>query len=249
MDVGEDNSLTGMCVVSVPACPDANALEMVAEATETAETNEVKSIMIEENKNEVMEAEEEVVETPETVAEAETNVDTAEAAEVTAESAEAEVVHESVEVRESVDQCEYDGKTYHTVSTEHVIVETVDPEPDTGAPVIAEENDKDREIAELKARIAELESVEAELKEMKEAQARAEHEAKVEKAKAFASKQGLDVEEEAVKRAIAELNYEAIADMAEEKNEDKNEKKPEISMATFVEMETTGEYGGLLERR
>lgn len=239
-----------MCVVSVPACPDANALDMVAEATKTAETNEVKETMTEENKNEVMEAEE-AVETAEAEvenAEAPEAIAEAESAPATAESAEAEVVHESVNVHESVDQCEYDGKTYHTVSTEHVIVETVDPTPEPTS-VLAEETDKDREIAELKARIAELEGMEAELKEIKEAQAKAEHEAKIEKVKAFASKQGLDVEDEAVKSAIAELNYEAIADMAEKKNEKENEKKPEITMATFVEMETTGKYGGLLERR
>lgn len=242
-----------MCVVSVPACPDANALDMVAEATKTAETNEVKETMTEENKNEVMEAEE-AVETAEAEvenenAEAPEAIAEAESAPATAESAEAEVVHESVNVHESVDQCEYDGKTYHTVSTEHVIVETVEPEAPAPAAVIAEEDDKDRKIAELKARIAELEGMEAELKEIKEAQAKAEHEAKIEKVKAFASKQGLDVEDEAVKSAIAELNYEAIADMAEKKNEKENEKKPEITMATFVEMETTGKYGGLLERR
>ena len=45
VDAGEGNTLTGMCIVSVPACPDANALDMVAEAVnaeETTEQNEVK---------------------------------------------------------------------------------------------------------------------------------------------------------------------------------------------------------------
>lgn len=246
VDVGENNSLTGMAIVSVPACPDANAVEMVAsvtsEETETTKVNEVKETMPEEKNmaNEIDETK--TAETENAVAE-EANAENA-----TAENAEAEIVHESVEVRESVNKDEYDGKTYHTVSTEHTVVETVEEAP--AAPIIAEEEEdpKDREIAELKQRIAELEVIEAELNQIKAERAEAEHAAKVEKASAFAAKQGLNVEDEAVKEAIANLNYEAIADLAEALVAE-SKKKPEMSMASFVEMEPTGEYGGLLERR
>lgn len=256
VDVGENNSLTGMAIVSVPACPDASAVEMVAsvtsEETETTKVNEVKETMPEEkivaNENEETKVEEAIAE--EAVAE-EAVAEEANAEQANAETAEAEIVHESVEVRENVCKDEYDGKTYHTVSTEHTVVETVEEEPE--APIIAEseeekEDPKDREIAELKQRIAELEVFEAELNQIKAERAEAEHAAKVEKASAFAAKQGLNVEDEAVKEAIANLNYEAIADLAEAMAAESN-KKPEMSMASFVEMEPTGEYGGLLERR
>lgn len=244
-----------MAIVSIPACPDANALEMVAsvsseEEDATAETNEVKETMPEENKvtNDIEQAEavvqEEIV--AETIPEKEEET-------AVAENAEAEVVHEDVMVRESVCKDEYDGKTYHTVTTEHTVVETVEEAPAAPAPVIAEneaaqaEDAKDVEIAELKRRIAELEVLAAELSEIKAAQAAAEHAAKVEKAKAFASKQGLDVEDEAVKEAVANLNYEAIAELAEAK-EAENNKKPEVSMASYIDMGTPEKYGGMLDR-
>jgi hypothetical protein len=258
VDVGEGNTLTGMAIVSVPACPDANALEMVAEANEQTEVNEVNKEM---PKEEMVMAENEEVKTEETViAEAETEKEkkeeitseTSESETVTAETAEAEVVHESVEVRESVHYDDYDGKTYHAVTTEHTVVETVDPEPAAAqGPVIAEqEDDRDQIIAQLKARVAELEIAEAELNQIKEAQAMAELQAKQEKAKAFASKQGLDVEDEAVANAIASLDYEAIANMAMTISEEKqNNEKNEISMASYVDMEIQEEYGGLLKRR
>ena len=104
VDAGEGNSLTGMCIVSVPACPDANAREMVAEAVnaeETTEANEVNEEVPNEEKTVIAEEvkeEEEVVATAEAPAE-EAIAETEETA--TAETAEAEVVHESVEVHEA----------------------------------------------------------------------------------------------------------------------------------------------------
>ena len=258
VDAGEGNTLTGMAIVSVPACPDANAQEMVAEANEQTEVNEVNKEM---PKEEMVMAENEEVKTEEAViAEAEpeeekTEENTAETSEnetATAETAEAEVVHESIGVHESVHYDDYDGKTYHAVTTEHTVVETVDPEPAAAqTPVVAEqEDDRDQIIAQLKARVAELEIAEAELKQIKEAQAMAELQAKQEKAKAFASKQGLDVDDEAVAKAIANLDYEEIANMAMIISEEKqNNEKNEVSMASYVDMEIQEEYGGLLKRR
>ena len=71
------------------------------------------------------------------------------------------------------------------------------------------------------------------------------------KAKAFAEKQGLDVEDENVARAIAEVNYEAIAELAMAEASDEKEEKTsmEITMASYVDMEISNdEYGGLLKR-
>jgi len=160
VDVGEGNTLTGMAIVSVPACPDANALDMVAEAGEQTNANEVNGTM---PNDEEKVTEEVIAETQEENLE-EPKEEKEEVS--TAETAEAEVVHESIEVRESVNYDEFDGKTYHAVTTEHTVVETVDPEPQAApGPVIAEEkqeDERDQVIAELKARVAELEVAEAE---------------------------------------------------------------------------------------
>ena len=246
VDAGEGNTLTGMAIVSVPACPDANALDMVAEAKEQTEVNEVNEIMPNE---EIAVAENETVETQETVAEQVTEELQVEET-ATAEIAEAEVVHERVEVTEGYTTTP-DGETFHEVHTEHTLVETVDPEPEA-TPVIAEEaqaDARDVEIAQLKARIAELEIAEAELKQIKEAQALAELQAKQEKAKAFASKQGLDVEDEKVANAIANLDYETIADLAMANAVEQSvQEQPEVTMASFIDIGISGKYGDLLDR-
>ena len=265
VDAGEGNSLTGMCIVSTPACPDANALDMVAElvnAEEATETNEVNEEVPNEEGTVIAEevkAEEAVAtaETEETIAE---NTENAEAT-ATAETAEAEVVHEEVEVRESFTKDPYDDKTYHEVKTEHTIVETVEEEPAAEpAAVVADcggrkedmgecGDPRDHRIAELEAELA---RVNAELQAFKDAKMAAELKVKQDKAKAFAEKQGLNVEDENVAQAIAEVNYEMIAElaMAETANEAEEEKKTiEITMASYVDMSLPNdEYGGLLKR-
>lgn len=228
---------------------------VASDATEIAEVNEVKETMPEEK---IVANETEEVKQETEVAEAERAEQANAEATATAENAEAEVVHEHVVIRESIDKDCWDDQTYHTVETEHVVVETVEATEEPAAAIAetveepeeeeGKEDDRDREIAELKQRIAELEIAEAELNKLKAEKAEAEHAAKVEKAKAFASKQGLDLEDEAVKNAIAELNYEAIADLAEA-NAAKENKEPEMTMASFIDMEPTGKYGGLLDRR
>ena len=260
VDAGENNSLTGMCIVSVPACPDANALDMVAEAVnaeETTGTNEVNEEVPNEEGTVIAEEvkAEEAVETAEAV-ETEVAEETA-----TAETAEAEVVHEEVEVRESFTKDPYDDQTYHEVKTEHTIVETVDEEPAAEpAAVIADcggrkedmgecGDPRDRRIAELEAELA---RVNAELQVFKDAKMAAELKVKQDKAKAFAEKQGLDVEDENVAQAIAAVNYEMIAELAMAETADKAEEEKnivEITMASYVDMEISNdEYGGLLKR-
>ena len=268
VDAGENNSLTGMCIVSVPACPDANALDMVAEAVnaeETTGTNEVNEEVPNEELNVTAEVEtdntEAVVEQPATA-----TAEVAEAAHAEAEVAEAEIVHEEVEIKESVTVDPFDGKTYHETKTEHTVVETIDeetaPAPETviaeqPAEITAECGDdpRDKRIAELEAELA---RVTAELKVFQDAKMAAELQAKQAKAKAFAQKQGLNLEDEAVANAVAELNYEAIAElaMASEQKEEETPAAPapvvEVTMASFVDMDISDdgdEYGGLLKRK
>ena len=268
VDAGEGNTLTGMCIVSTPACPDANALDMVAEvvnAEETTETNEVNEEVPNEELNVTAEVEtdntEAVVEQPATA-----TAEVAEAAHAEAEVAEAEIVHEEVEIKESVTVDPFDGKTYHETKTEHTVVETIDeetaPAPETviaeqPAEITAECGDdpRDKRIAELEAELA---RVTAELKVFQDAKMAAELQAKQAKAKAFAQKQGLNLEDEAVANAVAELNYEAIAElaMASEQKEEETPAAPapvvEVTMASFVDMDISDdgdEYGGLLKRK
>lgn len=264
VDAGDGNSLTGMCIVSVPACRDAVALDMVAEtvnAEETTEANEVNEKVPNEEGTviaEEMQAENEPVVTAETEEAIAENEETA-----TAETAEAEVVHEEVEVKESITKDPYDGKTYHETKTEHTVIETVEEEPETvmePEQVVADcggdrddrmgecGDPRDNRIAELEAELA---RVNAELQVFKDAKMAAELKVKQDKAKAFAEKQGLDTEDESVAKAIAEVNYEMIAElaMAETANEAEEKKVVEVTMASYVDMEIANdEYGGLLKR-
>ena len=248
VDAGDGNTLTGMCIVSVPACPDANALDMVAEvnAEETTETNEVKEEVPNEELNnpEVIEAQAE--ETP--VTEPEAEVAQAEVAE--AEVAEAEIIREGVGIHESYEKCPETGEIIHEVYETHELVETVEEEPAPApAPeaVVAEEDPRDVRIAELENELA---SVKAELQAFKDAKAAEELAARRCRAQNFAEKQGLDVADETVAKAIAELDYEMIAELAMKMTEEAAPvAAPEVSMASFVDMEISNEeYGGLLTR-
>lgn len=260
VDAGEGNTLTGMCIVSVPAYPDADALDMVAEvvnAEETTETNEVK----EEVPNEELNTTVAETEVEQPVAETETEHIEAQAEQTEevaqAEVADAEVVREAVSVHEGYSVCPETGETLHEVYETHELVETVEPAeaPVAEAPVIAEDetqpDPRDARIAELETELA---RVTAELKVFQDAKMAAELQAKQDKAKAFAQKQGLNVEDEAVAHAISEVNYEAIAELAMASEPAQETPAPaavEVTMASFVDMEISGddEYGGLLKRK
>ena len=162
-----------------------------------------------------------------------------------AQEANAEVVDHSIETYEAVEKCPETGETMHVQVVTERLVETVDP-----ATVIAE---KDAKIAELETKIAELEQIKAQYDEIvaeREAKALAEKQAK---AKAFAEKQGLNVEDTAVAEAIEKLDYSKIAELSmAEEQEDVEEQpvKQTITLASFVEMEVSDDkYGGLLSRK
>ena len=288
IDASEDNALTGIALVSVPACEDAVALDMVAEVADgsdtivaeseeqnsergetetmpkememTAEeivTNETEEIAVSE---EVVESEAVQNEDPIAVAEddgenggdeekveptEDPEEDDKENANAEAEEANAEVIAHTLETYETVEKCPETGEAVHVQEVIERVVETLDP-----ATVIAE---KDQKIAELETEIAELKQYKAKYDELvAEAEAK-ELANKQAKAKAFAEKQGLNVEDTAVAEAIEKLDYSKIAElsMAEEQEEIVEEPaKEKITLASFVEMEVSDDkYGGLLSRK
>ena len=254
VDVADTNYLTGMAVVWTPAYADANALEMVAEVTNA--DSEI-DIVAENTSNEGDEKEvpENIVETV-TAEEQEIIVEesaqeevVAETEEVVSEEANAEVLEHTVQVTESVEKWCEDEPAIHVVETTERVVETVEepevepePEPDY-VRIVAE---KDARISELEAQLAELTQIKAEYDQMIAAQAAAELAAKQAKAKAFAQKQGLDVEATEVAEAIANLDYEAIASyaMAQEAPE---EETVTIASYSVAGMEIKSKYGNVLD--
>ena len=150
--------------------------------------------------------------------------------------ANAEVIEQTLEVRESIyNECP-DCPPVHVVETRERFVETLD--------------DANRVIAELKDRIAELEQVEEKYNAILAAEQEKILAEKHAHAKAFAEKQGLDVNDTAVAEAIEKLDYEKIAEltMSEVQEEIIEEPAPKITLASYVELEASSEeYGGLLK--
>ena len=124
--------------------------------------------------------------------------------------------------------------------------ENAKAELETANNTIAE---KDTKIAELESKIAELEVVKAEFETMKAEKEAAALAEKQEKAKSFAKRQGLDVESDEVKNAIASLNYEAIASMAMEIKPDENPKVTLAGYSMTQGIELNDKYSDLLKTR
>lgn len=272
VDAGDKNYLSGMCVVSVPAFKNADALNMVAErqdpvqevAQANASDNEVNKMDVE-NVNaeaEVVEAVEEVVaeQTEETVAEvAESQEDAAEQNEETVsdeQHEEAELVHECVEIREEVN-VDPDGECppVHVIEERHVLVETIEETVNEEAaaeePAVDYEKiiaDKDAIIAGLMAQIDELKPYKEQIEAMKAEQEKAERLRKMECAREFAKCQGLDDEDADVKAAIDALDYEKLAEMSMAKKRE----CASVAVASYAMSGSVGvilEYGGLLARK
>ena len=269
IDASENSSLTGLCLVWRPACADAFALDMVAEAADGSEeiVTEGEELTAERGEKEPMENEKITTEATveEVVAEAEETQEVV-AEEVVAEEndpeeekqeepedqedeqkeeavsenqeATAEVLEHSVDTHESVEN--WGGEPVHVFEYRERVIETMD--------------DAEALVAELDAKIAELEEVKSKYDAMiAEEQEKALAE-KREKAKAFAEKQGLDVKETAVAEAIENLDYTKIAEltMAQVQEEEPVQKvsEPAITLASFVELDISEDkYGGLLSRR
>lgn len=312
IDASENSSLTGLCLVWKPACEDAYALDMVAEAADDSEeivtgseepAERGETSFMEKEKKLTAEATEETVaekektEQTETVAEEKAKdiavaegEGASESGEGASESGEggsesgagasdgagasksdgddgsgsgdegedaltvdhdedekkivaeeqkvtAEVLEHSVTTHESVEN--WGGDPVHVIEYHERIIETME--------------DAGELIAQLDQQIAELTEIKGKYDAMiAEEQAR-ELAEKQEKAKAFAEKQGLNVEDTAVAEAIEKLDYKMIAEMsmANEQEEDREEPaKQMITLASFVEMEISDDkYGGLLSRK
>lgn len=273
-----DNCLTGVAVVSVPAYESAVALDLVAEQKQTdapdedivscaeqdergeeqmekenltAEVNE-EVVQTEEPETETVVAEttEEVVETAtevetvvaeeQEVAENAENDQPIESAVAETQEANAEVLEHSVDTHESIEQCPYSGEPVHVIEYHERIIETME--------------DAGTVIAELEAKVAELEEIKSKYDAMvAEAEAKILAEKK-EQAKAFAEKQGLDMNDTAVAEAVENLDYAKIAEltMAQVKEDEpkQEEKSSTVTLASFVELNVSEDkYGGLLSRR
>lgn len=272
------NALAGVAIVSVPAYQESIALDLVAELEDGGEpTAERGETMPKEQMNaEQIEEKEALAEDQEVEDEKKPETDEDESKEAmaedteeakpeedeenaTAEDATAEVVMHEIETTQTYRKGDPKWGEPDTVCThvEETVVETVDE--DTEPVAAAEEDEKDRTIAELKTRIAELEAIESKYNEIMQAEAQKELEAKQQKAQTFAEKQGLDINAEEVKQAIAELDYEKIANLsmeqaeviiAEEKQEEEPEEVPAyFQMASYVDMnmKDNGEYGDMLK--
>ena len=281
IDANEDNALTGLAVVSTPACPDATALDMVASVADDSEeiVAESEERTSERGEDEPMEKEKkltaEVAEQEVSNAEADEQTETV--AETVEESKESETVvaeEDKETVEETKDEAKEDNKESACAETVETNAEVIEHSVDTHECVDNSGwyGDKPVHIIEYHERIietmeeagtviAELENQIAELTEIKvkydamvaEAEAKALAE-KQEKAKAFAEKQGLDVNDTAVAEAIEKLDYTKIAELtmaqAQEEEPAEEDKAPAITLASFVELDVSEDkYGGLLGRR
>ena len=276
IDASENSALTGLCLVWRPACAGAYATDMVAQANDESEEidNEVEEQetnrgetdsmkeeekLIAEGTEEVVQAEENAEAEAEAVAEVNEVEATAEAQEAVAEEtgskeetvaeeaheeeqantqdATAEVLEHSVDVHESVEN--WGGSPVHVIEYRERVIETME--------------DAEALIAELDQKVTALEEIESKYNALIAEQQEKELAAKRNQIRAFAEKQGLNVQDVAVAEAIENINYEKIAEltMAEVEEEAKEEPKQEVSLASFVDMEVSNDntYGGLLNRK
>ena len=151
------------------------------------------------------------------------------------------MLEHSVDIHEGIYECPESGETVHVVETTERYVETIE--------------EQNRVIAELKNQIAELEEVKSKYDAIIAEREAAELAQKKEQARAFAEKQGLDVTVAEVSEAIDHLDYTKIAMLSmaqtqEENEPEKVQEQPQISLASFIELEVGEDaYGGLLKPR
>ena len=217
----EHNMLTGLAIVSVPAYEEAVALSLVAEdesaqsdaAEEGVETmnQDEKTIVAEEAVEETVVAEEAVAEeavAEEPVAEA--------AVEEEVSTVVAEEAPEAEEVTAETAQAGF-PQIESLAPVAEPVPEPTDPDIDAAHAAVAAECAKLRaEIARLEAEIASLQADHEELEAIRAERRAQELLNRQNNARFFAEKQGLDVELEEVANAIAEVNYEKLANLAME---------------------------------
>lgn len=279
VDAHEDNALTGIAIVSDPACVSAVALDMVAERNaddspeiitggeEPTDRGETDLENKEEMQAEVIAnqlATDEEVEKETAVAEAETTVaetDTKEDEPMDPEDPEDDKEEKEDAIAE-VQEAEMNAEVLeHSVDT-HESVENWGGEPvhviEYHERVIETMEEAGTVIAELETQIAELNEIKEKYDAIMAERAAVELAEKQAKARAFAEKQGLDVTVAEVKAAIEALDYATIAEMTMAQVQEEEAEEPQketgdsvISLASFAELDVGGNdmYGGLLNRR
>lgn len=253
VDASENNALTGVAVVSVPAYRESTALSLVAEDHEIDNTDDHDEYRDHEDEHEM----DKPFDNDE-LSNVTKGVDTMTQEEAMSLIAEKDQKIADLEAKAGIAEAKMTDleKEKEAVETEKKAKEDELTNVEAAKKKCAEDlnaaNDsiaeKDQTITELQQKIAELEPMKAELETLKaEAEATALKE-KQEKAKSFAEKQGLDTEKKEVADAIASLNYEAIASYAMEIEQPADKT---VKLASFMSdgMEIKDKYNGLLARR
>ena len=264
VDASPKNILTGMAIVSVPACKEATALNLVAEEVSAEvlgipgdifipkvevenDCSEVDFVKVDVEKippdiDRVYDNDVAVVDV-EPQDERTDNMNLEEAMNAIAEKdAEIGRLNEEITRLKEAALAEDKGVEVEEKETEEGAEKKEEMEE-----MKASIEEKDRELEALRAELAGFEEMKSEYERMKAEAEAAELKAKQDRAKAFAEMQGLDVEQENVATAIAELNYERLASLSMEAKETV-ENKTEVTYSMVSEMEITTEYGDLLDR-
>lgn len=212
----EHNMLTGLAIVSVPAYEEAVALSLVAE-DESAQSDAAEQEGVETmNKDKMTDVVEETIvaeETSEVTEEA--NAEQVVAEEVIAEEA---VTEESEQTEEVVAEAEAVAETepaQETAQAELPMEDPIDPDIDAAHMQIEAECHRLRaKIVELEAQLESMQADHLELEAIRAERRAQELANRQNNARTFAEQNGLDVEAEEVANAIAELNFEKLAELA-----------------------------------
>lgn len=222
VDANEMNALTGVAVVSIPAYDESVALKLVAQQHGTP------------HEGKASEAKNEGVENGMTLEEAMASL-AAKDEQIAALTARAEKAEKELDDEKTAKDGEKDS---HEKDVEALKSELAEKDK-----ACAELNAKVEEV--MKAGEEEKESLRAELTQLKQEKAEAEMKQKQEKAKSFAELQGLDMQDEAVVKAVDAADYQMLAELCVAKREPQN---PKFSIASLAGdgFEMLGEYGDLV---
>lgn len=219
VDANENNALTGVAIVSVPAYKESVALNLVAEQVETEAEGVETEMTLEEAMAALAQKDEEIAAKDQIIAERDAKI-----AEMEASAA---VAEKETEVEEAVSECEEpvekeEATAENEEQKDEVVAECEEKDEAVAEDIPANEEKEacaevvDEKMAQMEAELNELRAAKAELDAIKAEMAAKEKVAAQATAKSFAEQQGLDCEDEKVMKAIAELDYKAIAEMSME---------------------------------
>lgn len=274
IDVAEHNVITGMAIVSVPAYEESYALSLVAEEKRIDDSDEEENKGVENMGKAEKIAEQQIEMTEEVVAVSE-EAKPEENQTIAEETVETVVSEEVVAEENAVAEETVAEETEDESKDEEVVDETEDKEEDPEEAVAETETEtstaqSEADWAEAHAKIMALEAeiqnlialkaaADAEIERLRafeveihaiQAAREAEELARnQETARAFAQKQGLDVNEEAVAAAIQSLDYTAIAQMTMAKEPKTTESNVSVAGYAVVEpMKIKSRFENVLKR-